>query len=78
MKGEKIKLFREQLGSSQTDFAKKIGMNRSFLSQIESGEAKIPKKYIGKICEVFDVTEAQIFDYEENHSINKPFLSNTH
>ncbi len=74
MKGEKIKLFREQLGSSQTDFAKKIGMNRSFLSQIESGEAKIPKKYIGKICEVFDVTEAQIFDYEENHSINKEYL----
>ena len=74
MKGEKIKLFREQLGCSQTDFAKKIGMNRSFLSQIESGEAKIPSKYIGKICEIFDVAEAQIFGYEENHSINKEYL----
>ncbi len=74
MKGEKIKIFREQLGCSQTDFAKKIGMNRSFLSQIESGEAKIPNKYISKICEVFDVTETKVFNREESHSINKEHL----
>jgi transcriptional regulator with XRE-family HTH domain len=74
LKGEKIKLFREQLGSSQTDFAKKIGMNRSFLSQIESGEAKIPKRYVSKICEVFDVTEAKIFGSEESYPLNKEYL----
>ncbi len=74
MIGGKVKLFREQLGYSQTDFAKKIGMNRSFLSQIESGEAKIPKRYISKICEIFDVTESQITGSEESHPLNKEYL----
>lgn len=74
MIGGKVKSFREQLGCSQTDFAKKIGMNRSFLSQVESGEAKIPKRYISKICEIFDVTEAQITGSEESHPLNKEYL----
>lgn len=38
MKTEKIKLYRMQLGMTQTDFAKMIGMDRSYLSQIENGK----------------------------------------
>lgn len=60
MKGWKLKELREQKKYSQTNFAQKIGMNRTFLSQIESGEAKIPRKYIEKVCDALDITEYQL------------------
>jgi DNA-binding XRE family transcriptional regulator len=51
----KIKVFRELRGISQADFAKKIGISRQYLNQIENktriGSAKILKK----IADLLDI-----------------------
>lgn len=38
--GDKIKSRREQLGLTQRELAKKVGMNQSRISEVESGERK--------------------------------------
>jgi len=38
--GDKIKSRREQLGLTQRELAKQVGMNQSRISEVESGERK--------------------------------------
>ena len=46
MKGDRFKELYKERGYNQTNFAKEIGMNRSFLSQVESEAEKLQKKYV--------------------------------
>ncbi len=74
MKDNKLKELRENQGYSQVELAEKVGLNRSYLSQIESGMKRIPRKYLQKICETLNVTEAQLLGYEEVKRIDNDVL----
>lgn len=50
MKTEKIKLYRMQLGMTQTDFANMIGIDRSYLNQIENGKIRPGMATLEKIA----------------------------
>lgn len=54
---ERIKQLRKALGKTQDDFAKKIGLSRNFIAQVEIG-TKIPsERTIVDICREFNVNE---------------------
>ena len=54
---DRIKAVRKKLGLNQTDFAKRIGLTRTFLSMIEIGDNTITDKNIKLICITFNVNE---------------------
>lgn len=70
----KIKEIREKRGYTQTDFAKKIGMNRSFLSQVESGQEKVPNKYRERICQELGASEEELYGTSESYVIKDEYL----
>jgi len=58
----KIKTIREKLGFSQEELAKKLGINRVAISQIENGDRKISAEEIAKLSEVFNVPADILLD----------------
>lgn len=59
--GQRIRKRRLELGYSQGDFCKLVGMAQSSLSEIERGESTFPSaKNMKKICEALQVTDAWI------------------
>lgn len=52
---ERIRLLRQHLGLSQTEFAKKMGMTRSMVSNLELGLIEIPDYKLEMICKAFNV-----------------------
>ena len=54
---DRIKRLRERQALSVTGFAKKIGLSKSAVSQIESGETKEPKAlHVHRIAAFFNVS----------------------
>lgn len=51
---ERIRILRQALGLSQTDFAKKMGMTRSMVSNMELGLIDIPDYKIEMISKAFN------------------------
>ncbi|MCM3292362.1 helix-turn-helix domain-containing protein [Paenibacillus sp. MER 180] len=54
--GERIKKLREQTGLNQLELSKKIGMNNSVLSRIESGKRPVEHDEINQFADFFMVT----------------------
>jgi transcriptional regulator with XRE-family HTH domain len=50
-----IKIIRSILGLNQQDFAKKLFVNSSYVSRIESGGKNPSKKFLKKIEETYDI-----------------------
>jgi DNA-binding transcriptional regulator YiaG len=50
--GPKIKTFREKMGFSQIEFARKIGMSGVHLSRLECGTVPLTEKWREKIFQV--------------------------
>ena len=71
--GQRIKFARERAGYlNQGEFAKLIGIRQSTLSEIESGETKLPNAQAALImCELTGVTLRWII-YGEDGEINIP------
>jgi transcriptional regulator with XRE-family HTH domain len=74
--GNTIKLLREREGLLQKDFAKKIGISPSYLSQIESDKIVPRYKKIIKICKCLNLEEDTFFYLSIDLSIirNKLFI----
>ena len=51
--GLRIKMVREILGETQSDFATKVGVSRSFLSEMESGRSKPSIQLLMGVCKHF-------------------------
>lgn len=75
MKINNIKAIRKRKGYSQIDLAEGIGLDRSFLSQIETGKAKMPEEYIEKLCIFLDSSENEIFGEEKSKKIDGSVLN---
>jgi transcriptional regulator with XRE-family HTH domain len=58
--GERIKKIRRELAVSQKDFAAKLNIAASFLSEIESGKTKPGYNFLVKLAAEFDVNPTWI------------------
>lgn len=56
--GERVKLVRTDLNFSQSQFAKRLGVNRAHISRIESGKATPSKQLMRIIAQEYDVSAA--------------------
>ena len=52
---KKIKVVREELGYSQTDFSKQLSIPQSYLSAIEAGKKILTVKFCSQIHDQFNV-----------------------
>lgn len=57
---ERIKQIRRELGLTQTEFAKRIGLKQNSIALIESGKRNISAQAILSICREYDVNEEWI------------------
>lgn len=72
--GEKIKNIRNSIGMSQKQLGKKLGVNESFVNEVENGRKIINQNLIDRISKVLgkdinDITmsfEEQVFEEEKN------------
>lgn len=53
----RIKQLRNELGLTQEDFGKRIGLSKSGISNIENGTRNISARHIKLICSEFGVSE---------------------
>lgn len=60
--GERIKLFREDRNLSQKDFAEKIGVSNSRVSNWEQGINRPDVDLLKKICETLNVSPSELLD----------------
>lgn len=60
--GDKIKQYREQKRLSQKDFAEKIGVSNSRVSNWENGLNRPDCDLLRKICEVLCVSPSELLD----------------
>ena len=63
---ERIKLLRKELGLTQEEVAKQLGVSRATVSQMESGERKITAEELYKLANIFNVTADEILDNEKS------------
>jgi len=54
---ERVKLVRKELGITQGEFGSRIGVQRSTISQMESGVSTVTQQTIRSICREFRVNE---------------------
>ncbi len=55
-----LKVLREQCGFNQSQIAKFIGVDQSYISKIEGGERKITVDMLEKLCTLYGVTMSDI------------------
>lgn len=60
--GERIKLYREDRNLSQKDFAEKIGVSNSRISNWEQGINRPDVDLLKKICETLNVSPSELLD----------------
>ena len=63
--GQNIAEARKRAGMKQEDFARLIGLDRSAVSRIESGERKVDSIELATIAGVLGVTERSLLLVEE-------------
>lgn len=63
---------RKEKGYTQTQFAEKLGMNRSLLAKIEVGLKKVPEVYFDKICYLLGTTSIE--EIPQNNKIDDELL----
>lgn len=62
--GERICSLREQFTNmSQCEFAKKVGLDRTYLSRVESGKQNLTIENLIKICSGLGVSLKEFFDF---------------
>ncbi len=64
--GSKIKKLRKEIELSQEKLAKKIGIRRVSLSQLENGERKISAEEITKISKIFCIATDVLLDLDKD------------
>ena len=73
--GKRIKELRiNKLKMTQEEFANILGVDRSYLSRVESGKQNITMRMLGFICLKLDISPCEffaIFKEKENDTINK-------
>jgi len=63
--GEKIRTLRKAQGLSQAQLADSVGINVSYLSQVETGKHNISFGYLAALAERLAIPLTELFDFEE-------------
>ena len=63
--GERIKDIREKKELTQLQLAKKIRMDRTFITHVESGRRNLSIQSLGKILKGLDITFSKFFAEEK-------------
>ena len=63
---DRITMLRLQKGVSEYQMSLDLGKNRSYVQSISSGKALPSMAMFFEICEYFDVTPIEFFDFEVN------------
>ncbi|HEX2677827.1 MAG TPA: helix-turn-helix transcriptional regulator, partial [Polyangiales bacterium] len=61
--GKRIVEHREKIGMSQEDFAKKVGISRGYLSDLERGVREMSLETLSTICKKGGATPDQLLGY---------------
>ena len=67
----KLKKLRIDMGLTQNELAQKIGISRSFYTNIENGKANPTLKTALKLKKVLDYSEDDIFFVSDVKEVNK-------
>lgn len=65
--GERVKIIRKAKKWSQSRLAEKSGLSQSYVSEIESGKARITIDVLVDICNAFGVTPNILLDKMDIH-----------
>jgi transcriptional regulator with XRE-family HTH domain len=63
MLGRKIRHIRTALGMSQETFGFEVGLDRTYIGQIERAEKNISVKNVEKICLALGIDPKDLFDF---------------
>ncbi|ERI90698.1 helix-turn-helix domain-containing protein [Clostridium manihotivorum] len=69
--GERIKSLRKEYGWSQEDLANRAGIARSFMGEIERGQASATVESLDKIATAFEIPIEDIFKGLQTSSESK-------
>ena len=69
---ERLKTLRNALGINQSDFSNKIGVTRSAISRLESGDINFTEQMIISICREFNVNRAWLVEGTGDMFTNLP------
>lgn len=67
--GQTIRGFREGLGMTQQELARRLGVSRPTISQIESGERRVVAAELERISEVFQVPAGRLLGSESEPEV---------
>jgi transcriptional regulator with XRE-family HTH domain len=59
--GARVRKLRQERGWTQVDFAERLGLDRSYLAQIEGGQRNVSLAIIETIATGFDMSISQLF-----------------
>ncbi|NLI55713.1 helix-turn-helix domain-containing protein [bacterium] len=71
----RIKKFRESLGLSQSEFARRLGYSPTFVYQLENGYSNAGLKVLKKISETFNVPITELISKEDEYIITEDDVS---
>ncbi|HPQ23003.1 MAG TPA: S24 family peptidase [Candidatus Paceibacterota bacterium] len=67
----RIKKFRESLGLTQSEFARRLGYSPTFVYQLENGYSNAGLKVLKKISETFNVPITELISNEDQYVITE-------
>ena len=77
MVADKIKFLREQLGLTQSDLAKKLGITRSSVNAWEMGISVPSTQYVVELAGIFKVSTDYLLGVQNTASVSVDGLSET-
>ena len=77
MVADKIKFLREQLGLTQSDLAKKLGITRSSVNAWEMGISVPSTQYVVELAGIFKVSTDYLLGVQDTASVSVDGLSET-
>lgn len=77
MVADKIKSLREQLGLTQSDLAKKLGITRSSVNAWEMGISVPSTQYVVELAGIFKVSTDYLLGVQNTASVSVDGLSET-
>ena len=71
--GNKIKYYREQMGMTQEDLAKKLKTTRQSISRYENGDKKANQDILFELADIFGISINTFFFFFETKDINEVY-----
>lgn len=66
--GKRVRTLRERIGLSQEQLAEQAGIHRTYVGGVERGERNIGLKNVFRIAKALEITVADLFADEIDHT----------